>query len=353
MRVFSPAKINLHLRVGPKQSDGFHPLVTWMVTVGLFDTLDFTLDTAGRVHLSCTDPTLPVDERNLIVRAARLLQTEPTKSCGGEKSVPNAAAGRRVEASGAAHFESRPTESALRRADGSEAYSRGVAIHLTKRIPLGGGLGGGSSNAAYTLMALNDLWELHCPRRRLSEHAASLGSDVPFFIEGSSSICTGRGEITSRVNPPAARWVVLMLPGLIDGSQDSSFTPMSMPTPAVYRQFDAMYTGPALAGWDEPVEWMQQQNLSAEELLQLLRNDLEPPAFVLAPELGRLRQTVEALVARPVRMSGSGSSLFTLFDEQRLAEDAAFVIQRDLKVPSMAVPIAPGSASVAPGEVSG
>lgn len=346
MRVLSPAKINLHLRVGPKQSDGFHPLVTWMVTVGLFDTLDFTLDTAGRVHLSCTDPSLPVDERNLIVRAARLLQTEPTKSCGGEKSVPDAEAGRRVEASEAAAFESRPNEPGQ---PGSDATSRGVAIHLTKRIPMGGGLGGGSSNAAYTLMALNDLWGLHLPRERLSEYAARLGSDVPFFIEGSSSICTGRGEITSRVNPPAARWVVLMLPGLSDGSKDASVSPLSMPTPPVYRQFDAMFSGEALQGWDEPVEWVRQRNLSAEDLLQLLRNDLEPPAFVLAPELSRLRQTAEALVARPVRMSGSGASLFTLFDDRGLAENAAFVIHRELKVPSMAVPIAPQSPFVAPG----
>jgi 4-diphosphocytidyl-2-C-methyl-D-erythritol kinase len=295
MRVLSPAKINLHLRVGPKRSDGFHPLVSWMVTVGLFDTLDFTLDTAGRVGLSCSDPTLATDDSNLVVRAARMIQAEAMRSCGGETSLPTVAG------------------------------ERGVRIKLQKVIPMGGGLGGGSSNAATTLTALNDLWKLNLSRERLSEMASAIGSDVPFFLNGPSGMCTGRGEIISRVGPPRARWVVLVLPE------------MSMPTAEVYRRFDQM---PALPGWDEAVDASQWECLLAEDLLRVLRNDLEPPAFAISPELGRLRNEAEQLVSRPVRMSGSGSTLFTLFDTRECAEQAAFIIQRDLGMRTMTVPIA-------------
>jgi 4-diphosphocytidyl-2-C-methyl-D-erythritol kinase len=300
MRVLSPAKINLHLRVGPVQANGFHPIVSWMATVGLFDTLDFTLDTAGRADLRCSDPSLATDERNLVVRAARLLQAEPARPGGGDG------------------------------ADASDARAgdvlRGARIELSKVIPMGGGLGGGSSNAAATLEALNDLWKLRVPRQRLTELAASLGSDVPFFLNGPSSICTGRGEVVSRVDPPhPPKWAVLMLPDT------------SMPTPAVYRQFDQR---PASPDWDEAMDWARQSH-HAEELLRRLRNDLETPAFTLNPELARLRERAESLVSRPVRMSGSGSSLFTLYDERRFAEEAALLIQRQISLRTIAVPLAP------------
>ncbi len=296
MRVYSPAKINLHLRVGPKRSDGFHPLVSWMVAVGLFDTLDFTLDTAGRVDLSCPDPAVPVDDRNLIVQAARIMQVEATRILGGETSLSPLAPG-----------------------------ARGVRIELSKVIPMGGGLGGGSSNAATTLKALNELWLLNLPQDRLSALAAGLGSDVPFFLNGPSSICTGRGEVITRVDSPAAHWVVLILPEI------------SMPTPAVYRQFDQM---PSCPDFDQAVDWAQWCNLSAEVLLRMLQNDLEPSAFALCPNLARLRESAQSLVARPVRMSGSGSTLFTLFDTKDEAIAAADLIQSKQSVRTIAVTIA-------------
>ncbi len=296
MRVLSPAKINLHLRVGPKQTDGFHPLVSWMVTVGLFDILDFTLDTAGRVDLSCSDPMLAVDDRNLIVRAARILQAEMTKTSGGETSRKPIPPGQ-----------------------------RGVRIVLRKIIPMGGGLGGGSSDAATTLIALNDLWSLGLSHQRLSEIAAGLGSDVPFFLNGPSGICTGRGEIVEKIDPPRVRWVVLLLPEI------------SMPTPIVYRQFDQM---PMIRGWNDAVDWAQWRNLLAEDLLRKLQNDLEPPAFSISPILLQLKESAEMLVARPVRMSGSGSTLFTLYDISECAKRAADEIQRKLAIRAICVPLA-------------
>lgn len=317
MRVLSPAKINLHLRVGPVRPDGFHPLVSWMVTVGLFDTLDFTLDAAGRVTLVSSDPTLPVDDRNLIVRAARLLQAHASES------LTTSALGGDVGAGGQAC----PTSGGL----------TGVHVRVAKAIPTGGGLGGGSSNAAATLMALNDLWSLRLDRHRLTAMAARLGSDVPFFLFGPSSVCESRGEIVRPIGPPAVcKWVLLMLPAI------------SMPTPAVYQRFDTMHASGSARDWNESVDWSQWRMMGAEELLRVLRNDLEPPAFHLVPELGSLRDNAERIAARPVRMSGSGSTFFTLFDTKEDALQTEHEIQRSLSVRTQVVPIAPEVATAAP-----
>jgi 4-diphosphocytidyl-2-C-methyl-D-erythritol kinase len=115
---------------------------------------------------------------------------------------------------------------------------------------------------------------------------------------------------------------------------------MSMPTPAVYRQFDAMVR-PLDSAWDEAVDWTQWAPLSAERLLRRLRNDLEAPAFALRPDLGALRSDVEHSVSRPVRMSGSGSTLFTLFDTSDEAASAAEEIHHRHAVKTHAVKIAP------------
>jgi 4-diphosphocytidyl-2-C-methyl-D-erythritol kinase len=164
MQIAAPAKINLHLRVGPRRADGFHPLLSWMASIGLFDNLSLTEKSNG-VTLSCDDPTLPCDERNLAMRAALKLR-------------------RRLPADGP-----------------------GVSIHLEKRIPAGGGLGGGSSDAATTLLGLNQLWNAKQTIEQLSEIAGRLGSDVPFFIFGCSSICKGRGEAVRPLGVAAGKWV--------------------------------------------------------------------------------------------------------------------------------------------------
>lgn len=318
MRLLSPAKINLHLRVGPVRSDGFHPLLSWMVTVGLFDILDFALDAAGRVTLVSSDPTLPVDDRNLIVRAARLLQAHVAES------MTNALGGEVID-------EHR------RRAWEESNRVPGVSIRVAKAIPMGGGLGGGSSNAAATLLGLNELWKLSLGRQQLTALAARLGSDVPFFLFGPSSVCESRGEIVRPIGPPAVcKWVLLMLPAI------------SMPTPAVYQRFDTMHVSDSASGWDESVDWSQWRTLVAEELLRKLRNDLEPPAFDLVPELGVLRASAEQIAARPVRMSGSGSTLFTLFDTKDEAQRTESEIQRQLSVRTHVVPIAPEVTKVTP-----
>jgi len=287
MQIAAPAKINLHLRVGRRRADGFHPLLSWMVGIGLFDNLSLTKKPAeSGVTLTCDDPSLPCDERNLAMRAALELRRRLPADCPG------------------------------------------VSIHLEKRIPAGGGLGGGSSDAATTLLGLNQLWNAKLTIEQLSEIAGKLGSDVPFFLFGSSSVCKGRGEAVRPIGVPASKWVTLVLP------------PIGMPTGDVYSRFDSMNLGNDQAIEQEP-DWKHWLTLGSTALLPLFVNDLEVPAFSLRPDLADLRSSIEKTLSRPVRMSGSGSSLFTLFDEQLDATAAAQVVSDRHGVRTLAVELAP------------
>ncbi len=292
LKLLAPAKINLHLRVGGRRNDGFHPLLTWMTTIGLFDTLSlnsFPVSSHERILLTCDDPNLPCDGRNLVFRAAEMFARE-----------------------------SGSTES--------------VSIHLEKRTPSGGGLGGGSSDAAFTLLGLNQLLNQKISLGHLSEMAAKLGSDVPFFLYGPSSICKGRGEEVKPVGVLTGdQWVTLVTP------------PIGMPTADVYRRFDEMGLGRDLDLADpkqEPV-WSEWASSDARSLLPRLVNDLETPAFAIRPELGELLAAIEKKLGRPVRMSGSGSSLFTLFDDKEEADRAAKQITIDFGVKAFAIELCP------------
>lgn len=292
MRLLAPAKINLHLRVGPAAADGFHPLLSWMCKVALFDTLILEKSPEPGVVLTTDQKDLPRDQSNLVVWAGEALAT------------------------------------VLRRDAEGSAGSIGVKAHLQKRIPIGGGLGGGSSDAARMLLGLNRLWNLNWPVERLAELSARLGSDLPFFFHGASSICTGRGEIVRPIATPATTWAVLIFP------------PIAMPTAAVYRRFDEMKLGRAIETREETA-WRQWVGLSADSLLPHLVNDLEPAAFSLRPELGRLRNEMEQSMGRIIRMSGSGSTLFTLFDDEPPAVAAAGQVDRGRGLSAIAVQLAP------------
>jgi 4-diphosphocytidyl-2C-methyl-D-erythritol kinase len=288
MRILAPAKVNLHLRVAPPEGSGFHPLLSWFCAVGLFDTLTIRETEDGTIALTSDDPSLPCDATNLVMRAATALRS----------AVPR--------------------------------QTSGVSIHLQKRIAAGGGLGGGSSDAAWTLLALNRLWKLDLPIDQLSGIAATLGSDVPFFLHGPSSFCTGRGEIVQPIPKPRPGWIVLILP-----------VGIALPTQLVYRKFDELRLGDRSLIDAQP-PWLQWAELSAGPLLAGLVNDLEPAAFALCPELGTLRDRLEQVLSRIVRMSGSGSSLFTLFDEQSEAQAAVERIEGENEsARARTVPLAP------------
>jgi len=335
MRVPAPAKINLHLRVGPIGRDGFHPLLTWMVTAGLFDTLTFvrhapqagdresdTGDASGGISttttsssssssttifaLSCSDPALPTDSAgNLVSRVAMALAD--TLSRVGEGSTARGAMSARETGR--------------------------VSAFLNKRIPPGAGLAGGSSDAVATLFALNRIWQVGWSREKLRDFAVQFGSDLSFFVmaaaDDGSAICTGRGEIVRPIAPPdTCGWAVLALPKF----------PMS--TPAVYRRFDEMNLGDERSITDEP-DFAAWTKLPAAELMPRLINDLEPPAFSLRPELGELRTALDEKLNRVFRMSGSGSSLFSLCDRFDEAESLAARARNEMTVDAIAVEIAP------------
>src|SRR6266536_5468674 len=155
MQVFAPAKINLSLKILGRQVNGFHDLDTLIAPISLYDEIRMDKGRAGKgIEFRCDDPSVPPGNDNLVVRAAR------------------------------AFFETTEIEPA-------------VSIELKKKIPHGAGLGGGSSDAASVLLALNELFETKLPREALAKMAEAIGSDVPFFIFQSAAMCKGRGEVVT------------------------------------------------------------------------------------------------------------------------------------------------------------
>lgn len=286
LTVRAPAKINWTLRVLGRRSDGYHDIESLVSPVSLYDDLSFSAAGEAGVRLFCDVPDVPVDENNLIIRAARRL-AEVSRVSGG------------------------------------------VECRLTKRIPVGGGLGGGSSNAASTLTALNRLWRLDWPVWRLAEVAAELGSDVPLFLHGGAVIMTGRGE---RIRPARLGWqgwVVLVFPGI----------PVS--TAAVYKAWrpaGERSSGPASGaghpGESEPgvlsPEQFAKTPSGAVQWMEWTFNMLEEPALEVCPVLGELVRRLTAMASRPVRVSGSGSTLFTAFDSRDEAERMVDMVAREL-----------------------
>jgi len=194
-----------------------------------------------------------------------------------------------------------------------------VGITLTKRVPVGAGLGGGSSDAAFTLVGLNRLWDAGWTADRLSEFASRFGSDVPFFVaaafDAPSAECRGRGEIVRPVPRPTPKWALLVLP------------PFPLSTRDVYARFDERGLGSEREVSEAP-DWRAWSALGSRDLLPRLVNDLEPAAFALNPDLAALLAAAERTAGRVVRMSGSGSSLFTLFDADE--SDAARAAAEDV-----------------------
>lgn len=252
--ISAPAKINLTLQIVGRRSDGFHELISWVAIIDHCDELHLETAESGGVHLRCDAAEIPTDRRNLVVRAAEAMH--------------------------------------------SAGAAGGVSIKLRKQIPVEAGLGGGSSDAAATLLGLNKLWGLEWPVDRLSAIGAAIGSDVPVFVGGRQAVMRGRGEQVAPVKRPWSGWVALVVP------------PFGVSTREVYselRKEDFAGNRP------EPEDMA---GLGAEALGRVLFNDLEPAAFRIAPRLGLLREFLTERGGRPVRMSGSGSTLFAIFDER-------------------------------------
>jgi 4-diphosphocytidyl-2-C-methyl-D-erythritol kinase len=269
-RFASPAKINLGLRILGKRPDGYHAIETILQMLDLCDWLAFRANDVGTIALTCSPPTLPTDERNLIVRAARSLQQ-------------------------ARHI------------------SQGVAITLEKRIPIAAGLGGGSSNAATVLLALNQVWGLHCPAPVLHQLAAQLGSDVPFFLNGPTALAQGRGEVLSPIPSPAALTGVLVNPrfGISAGWAYGQFSGRSLATDRTMAII---------------LRALQDQDLRL--LADAIVNDLEPGVAAAYPVIREMQAALRTVGAVATFLSGSGPTVCGVFSHAASVQQAIARLMR-------------------------
>ena len=265
MQAFAPAKINLSFEIKYRRDDGFHEIETLMAPISLADrlTIERSKTTSG-IQFSCDDSSLPSGDDNLVVRAARLFR---------EKTQ----------------------------------IEEGIEIALEKKIPHGAGLGGGSSDAATTLLGLNELFETRLDQKELITLAAQIGSDVPFFILGSAATCRGRGEIVEPARLPGRFTLLLMKPDF------------GVPTPWAYGRWKESRELPGVSYAPQPCSGVS------------FANDLERPVFEKFVVLGHLktwlRQQPEVSVAL---LSGSGSTVFAVIRDASDGEILAARVRDEL-----------------------
>ena len=260
--LWSPSKINLFLEIKGKRDDGYHDLVTVMQTIDLCDELEIQPSSDEQIHFECNHPDVPEDSSNLVVRAALEL-----RKLTGQTS--------------------------------------GVSMSLRKLAPVGGGIGGGSGNAAAALIGLNRFWELDLEPAILHQVASSLGSDINFFLEEGTCLCTGRGEHVQPLPPENRLHYVLLMP------------PFGVATAEVFRAMR-----PSLNNKIEDVNILLKalENRDFSAICGSIFNRLESPAFSLHPVLGKIKSQLEAIATGRVMMSGSGSTMYVLCPD---LEDAA------------------------------
>lgn len=271
----APAKVNLSLKVLGKRDNGFHDLETLMISIRLFDSLHFSPCGSYEVELTTevlnsSSHNIPSDENNIIVKAARLLK----------------------EVTGCQF---------------------GVKIHLVKRIPSEAGLGGGSSDAAATLVSLNKFWDLKLPNSKLHELAAQLGSDLNFFLDSNiAAICTGRGEKISPVGISSPLNMVIVKPK------------SGLSTASVFQQVRA----------DEIADQGGSARLSdalgsgnIKSISRGVMNSLEKPARELNPEIESTLNLIKKQSVLAAGMSGSGTSCFGICRSWRHAQRVAATIR--------------------------
>lgn len=265
--VEAPAKVNLTLRVLGARGDGYHNLESVVAAVTLSDSLEF--HPAGSIHLTCNGADVPAGEDNLVMKAARRLAGE----C---------------------------------------RYGGGALIHLTKRIPPGRGFGGGSSDAAATLLGLNALWRTGLDRSDLACLGAAIGSDVPLFLGPPISVIRGRGEHVEPIDAAPPWRLVLAWPGF------------GLTTSEVYAAYDRLGSGGSSGPRaTEIIVWL---NGPVREVRPFLVNDLEPAADIVRGARVSVRSILERSGAPAVGMTGSGSAYFALADTEadarRMADKA-------------------------------
>lgn len=255
----SPAKVNLILRVLGRRPDGYHDIETLLLKISLKDELIFQPLERG-IRIRCPGTSLPEDENNIVHRAASAILSRLPRTAG-------------------------------------------VEIILYKKIPVAAGLGGGSSNAAVTLSALNDLFGLHLPGEELMAIGKSLGADVPFFLFADAAWAFGIGDRLCPAGPLPKMWFVLVHPGF------------EVSTKAVYQKLNLALTKGKRSDRIRRFH-------TVSEIAGNLQNDLERVTLNLHPELRAVKDLLVERGALGSLMSGSGPTLFGLFDSERKATEA-------------------------------
>lgn len=279
LTILAPAKVNLILRILDRRSDGYHNLWSVMQTVALEDEMHIRLRPGHEdIRLRCNVSELATDRTNLVHRAA---------------SAVLARAGQ----------------------------SSGIDVDLRKRIPMGAGLGGGSSDAAATIIGLNQLLQLNWSMTQMTEVGQLLGSDVPFFLYGPTAIVSGRGETVRPMGIEGTRWAVLVNPGF------------GVETKWAYNELASTRGGVRPLGRLHQ-EIDHQQRLTWSELSAAAENDFESPVFAAHEVLREIKQTLLDQGADIALLSGSGATVFGLFANEAEARraEAHFLRDNRLKV---------------------
>jgi 4-diphosphocytidyl-2-C-methyl-D-erythritol kinase len=277
--VFAPAKVNLILRILNRRSDGFHNLWSVMQTVALDDEVQIRLRTDRQdIQLRCDATDLAADQTNLVYRAAAAVLTRAQ-------------------------------------------HSIGLDIELRKRIPMGAGLGGGSSDAAATIIGLNSVLQLKWSLAQMAGLGQLLGSDVPFFLFAPAACVTGRGETVRPVVVEGARWVVLVNPGFEVNTkwayQELATTRASVrPLSQAQQKLD------------------RQSRMSWVSLIAAAENDFEAPVFAAHRTLREIKQSLLDHGAEMALLSGSGATVFGIFTNEARARhaQAQFVTEKSMNV---------------------
>ncbi len=261
IKVQSPAKLNIRLKVTGRRADGYHELVSIMVPVTLFDQIELKTDQSEGIHIACQGFSVPENEDNLIFRAAQAFFSKTGLA-------PN------------------------------------LSINLTKNIPVAAGLGGGSSNAACTLKVLNEMWSNPLTIQDLEDVAVNLGADVPFFLHSKPCVARGIGEILEPIEKWPKFWYVIVKP------------PISVSTAWAYKNLKLKLTT------DEYLYILFQLTKGMSRIADILENDLETVTAAHYPVINTIKEDLVDAGAEGALMSGSGPSVFGIFRSENQALSA-------------------------------
>jgi 4-diphosphocytidyl-2-C-methyl-D-erythritol kinase len=268
MTIRAYAKINIGLKILNKREDGYHNIETIFHRINLFDELRF--QDSSDLLLECNHPNIPTDNRNLCIKAAKILQKNYN-------------------------------------------VSKGVKISLNKNIPIGAGLGGGSSDAAYVLKHLQKFLGIEIPKQELYQLAINIGSDVPYFLDKGTAYATGRGEQLEYFHLNIPYWIMLVQPN-VHISTAWAYANLKLKP---HKQ-------------EKYLKELLINNIQyPEKLRELIHNDFEDLVFENHPDIERLKENLYKQGADFAQMSGSGSSVYAFFKHENKAREAIRIFSKD------------------------